>query len=430
MTNESSIARDTSWSFMAEVARLVAGVGVFLLVARALGPTQFGLFIAIASIVNFTLPFANLGSSLLLVQRVRRDDKDIGESFRTALTMTLVGGAIATAVMSPLLSLFLDDAPPAAIVGVSLGEYVFGATVALCGYASIAQGDMRTSALVTCADSAARVAAAVFLLALSRPTVTGWAVAECVGAVITATLMIRLTSRRHHIRIGVRRLVCQDVIDGLPYSASLAAFSAQDGVDKPLMVRFGWGVDAGLYAAAYRIPALAFVPVQALLVATFNRSFTAGKAGIDAAMRLARRLLIPSLAYSVVAALAIMAFAPLARPLLGDDFEGALPMLRWLAVLPVIRTLQYFPANAITGAGYPRKRLLLLVITLVVNLALCLALIPDHSWRGAATATIIAESLYAVMLWITVGVLHRREAAAAIASATDDNDEGVEHHEG
>jgi hypothetical protein len=41
----------------------------------------------------------------------------------------------------------------------------------------------------------------------------------------------------------------------------------------------------------------------------------------------------------------------------------------------------------------------MLLATLAVNLVACLMLIPQWSWRGALTATFVAETVYAVMLW-------------------------------
>ena len=408
-----SIARDTGWSFLAEAVRLIAGIGVFLLVARSLGPSEFGVFVAIAAIVTFMAPFANLGGPLLLVQRVRRDDHELSSSFRIAWSMVLAGGAAAVLVAVVLITTALDQAPPVAVLAIAIGEFILAGTVSLCSYLAIACGDLQAHALVVSASSVLRLVAAGVLLTAGAPSVTSWALTQMVALGVTAIGAVVLTSRHFRVHIGLGRISRPDVVDGLPYSASIAAFSAQDGIDKPLLVRFGWSLDAGLYAAAYRVAALAFMPVQALLVATLGRSFTAGKQGIRPAMRLARRLLVPSLAYSIGVGLAILLFAPLAKPLLGDDFEGAVPMLRWLAFLPVVRTLQYFPGNALTGAGYQRARLGILVITLVISAGLCLALIPDHSWRGAVIATFVAEVAYCLMLWGFAWHRSRRESAEA-----------------
>jgi O-antigen/teichoic acid export membrane protein len=48
------------------------------------------------------------------------------------------------------------------------------------------------------------------------------------------------------------------------------------------------------------------------------------------------------------------------------------------------------------------------VVTLVVNLVLCIALIPAHSWRGAVAATAASECTYAVLLWTIAAVQLRR----------------------
>lgn len=410
LPGEASIIHDTSWQFIAEASRLVAGVGVFVLIARSLGPSEFGLFVAISSVVTFIVPFANLGAPLLLVQRIRRDGRPMEESFGAAIGMTIAVGLGAAAILLPILVAVLHRAPPSAVIGVAVGEFVFGGIMSACAYSAIAAGNLRASAAVTLLDCVGRLSAAVWLTVWSTPSVTSWALAQCAADAITAAVALIFTVRSRGIRLKLTRPTRRDAIDGLPYCASIAAFSVQDGIDKPLMVRFGWNVDAGWYGAAYRIPALAFVPVQALVVATFNRSFSVGRSGMAATIALARRLLLPSLLYSIVAAGLIVVLAPAARPFLGHDFDGALPMLKWLAILPILRTLQYFPANAMTGAGYPRYRLMILLGVLSVNIVLCLALIPGHSWRGAATATLITEALYALLLWLAALRLIKHEA--------------------
>jgi O-antigen/teichoic acid export membrane protein len=407
-TGTSSIARDTRWSLLSEVVRFSVGIAVFLLVARTLGRSEYGIFVAIGSIVTIIGPFANVGSSLLLLQRVRRDERDIGESFRTAFTITCVGGAVASVATVGITLAIVHAAPWLAVLIVAVGEMVCTGVVSLCAYTAMACGDLRTYSLVLSGAAAARLVAAGAFFASGSHALTAWAALQTAAAAITAGLALRHTQRRFGVIAGRGVVDRSDISDGMPYAASIAAFSAQDGIDKPLMVRYGWRDDAGLYAAAYRIPGMAFIPVQALIVATVNRSFSEGRQGIAASMRLARKLLVPSLAYSIVAATVMVVGAPLFRPLLGSEFSGSVTILRWVAFLPIVRTLQYFPANALTGAGFQRSRLVALLITLVVNLVLCVALIPHHSWRGALAATAIAEVAYAAMLWGIAGYQLRR----------------------
>lgn len=411
-----SLAGDTAWSLWAEVTRMVGGLAVFFVLTRALGTDGFGEFTAIAAIVTFIVPVAQVGASLLLVQRISREDHTADQAFATAFTMVIVGGMVA----APLTVAGMAFVPGLSVAAAALlcaGEMLGGATTSLCGYLAIAHGRLRYYAQVITVLTGVRVCAAVTLLAIGSTNVVMWALLQALAVSVTGVAVLVRTRRAFGLQRTWGRVRRHDLSEGFPYSASVAAFSAQDGIDKPILRSSGWTRDAGLYAAAYRLPTIILLPVQALLVASYNRTFSKGKHGLAATLAFARRLLAPSLAYAVVVGGLLALAAPLCVSVLGSDFADAVPIVRWLAVLPTLRVLQYFPANALSGAGYQRLRMGLLISMLVVNLACCLAWIPHHSWRGALVATVVAETWYAITLWIStrwlLGVERRRPAVAA-----------------
>ena len=395
----SSLAGDTGWSLAAEVIRMVGGLVVFFVVARALGTDGFGEFTGIAAVVSFVVPLAQVGASLLLVQRIRRDDHSPDDAFATALTMVVGGGVVASVVTVAAVSL-VPGLSVTATVWLCAGELLGGAVTSLCAYMAIAHGRLREYAKVIAVLTIMRLAAAMALLASGSDSVVVWALLQALAVSATGVVVLLSTRRLFSLQRlwGVVRR--QDLAEGIPYSASVAAFSAQDGIDKPILRSAGWINDAGLYGAAYRVPTIAMLPIQALLVASYNRTFSEGKRGLAPAMAFARRMMAPSVTYAVLVGTLIVLAAPLCVPILGNEFADAVPIVRWLGLLPLLRVLQYFPANALTGAGYQRVRLSLLISTLLINLALCLAWIPDHSWRGALAATFVGETWYVVVLWI------------------------------
>jgi O-antigen/teichoic acid export membrane protein len=81
--------------------------------------------------------------------------------------------------------------------------------------------------------------------------------------------------------------------------------------------------------------------------------------------------------------------------------------VRWLAVVPLLKTVHYFGADALTGAGYQGTRTTLLLLVAGTNLALNVWLIPLYSWRGAAIATIVSDAMLAVAIWVTLWYLVR-----------------------
>lgn len=404
-----SIAGATSWSLAAEAARLVGSTASFLLISRRLGPADYGLMAAILAIVTTISPFANLGAPLLLTQRIKRDQMDREQTFRTATGMTLTGAAGFTIITAVALQFVLDPPLVASLI-LPFVSFALNGILQLCTGLAIACDDIRWYSAITVFGSGTVIMAAVIFSSVGKPTIVNWCVVSLVANLICVALVLKGTAHRFHVGVGWGAIRKSDAIQGFPYSASIAAFAAQDGADKPFMVRYGWTNDSGLYAAAYRVSTLAFVPVQALIVANLGRTFEAGRDGVAGSLKLAKRLLPAALTYSSLACACIMIGAPLFSPLLGESFGGAVEILRWCAFLPLVRTLQFFPANVLMGAGYQPLRLKLLLGMLGLNLSLCVAFIPDHSWRGALLATFVAESAYALTLWIAVRALARREA--------------------
>ena len=103
-----------------------------------------------------------------------------------------------------------------------------------------------------------------------------------------------------------------------------------------------------------------------------------------------------------------MAGASLLPLILGEGFRQATEALRWLAPLPLLKTLHYFVSDSLTGSGFQGTRTLAQVGVAIFNVALNFALIPSYGWRGAAWASIASDGLLVVALWSVAAVLLAR----------------------
>jgi O-antigen/teichoic acid export membrane protein len=165
----------------------------------------------------------------------------------------------------------------------------------------------------------------------------------------------------------------------------------------------------GIYAAADRAVGMAFVPVMALLTATYARFFRAGTEGMAGTTAFARRLLPAAAGYGAFVGVALFLLAPLAPIVLGSDFQSSEAALRWLSPIPFLSALAYLAADALTGADAQGVRTIVQAAAAVVNVGLNLWLIPAYSWRGAAWATIASFAFLATALWIVSWRLVRDE---------------------
>jgi O-antigen/teichoic acid export membrane protein len=174
----------------------------------------------------------------------------------------------------------------------------------------------------------------------------------------------------------------------------------------------------GAYGAAYRLVDLVFLPVNSLLIAAYARFFQQGVRGVLATAHLARRLLAVAAGYSLAAAAALYLLAPLVPEVLGAEYREAIEIIRFLAILPVIKAIYYFGADALTGAGYQGVRTIIQVALAAINIGLNLVVIPLYSWKGAALATLVTEALLGLTIWLTIWLLATRERAGARPAAT------------
>jgi O-antigen/teichoic acid export membrane protein len=112
--------------------------------------------------------------------------------------------------------------------------------------------------------------------------------------------------------------------------------------------------------------------------------------------------------YSVIAFAALTFGAPLVPHILGHQYADIKSALRWLALLPVLKTLHYFTADALTGAGHQRLRTFIQIGVAVFNVLINLWLIPAYGWKGAAWSSITSDALLASSLLVTISLLCRK----------------------
>jgi O-antigen/teichoic acid export membrane protein len=108
-----------------------------------------------------------------------------------------------------------------------------------------------------------------------------------------------------------------------------------------------------------------------------------------------------------------MAGAGVVPLILGKQYRLTSEALRWLAVLPILKAVHFFLADALTGAGYQALRTSIITGVAVFNVCINLWIIPAYSWRGAAWSSIASDLLLLGALATAVYVLKRRSELMA-----------------
>jgi O-antigen/teichoic acid export membrane protein len=218
-----------------------------------------------------------------------------------------------------------------------------------------------------------------------------------VSGLVVVAAVIAVTANIGRPRFQPRLLVAR-LGEGLGFSVAFSTTSIYNDIDKAMLTRYGMYAANGAYSVAYRIIDIACIPVRALHAAALPSFFRAGAApGGSAAF--AKQVLKGTFPWGIFAGIALFMGAPLAVPILGRSFETTVPALRWLAVIPVFRTLHLSAGDAITSGGHQRWRTMSQFGAAALNFGLNLYLIPRWSWQGAAWASVATDGALAAANW-------------------------------
>ena len=415
---ERGLATGAAWMLGAQGIRLLAQVVYFVLLARRLGAAGYGAFAGALGAISLMVPFAGMGAGSFLIRGVTRGVHTPDHWWgRAVLTVVRGGAALALGVIALGWLLLHDRIPFWLLVGVTVSDVMLLPLIEVSGQAFQALDRLDRAALIWVVWSGLKVAAAVTLTIVPGGNLSLWAVLYPLSTGGAALVAVRAVTRRVGWPPRPTSFGRAELREGLMFSLSGSARSVYDDIDKAMLARFGSLGVTGIYGAAYRIIDVAFLPVRSLVFAAYPRFFARGAAGVRAVAALARSLVPVAAAYCLAAGAALFLLAPLVPLILGRSYSGVADAIRWLAILPSLRAMHYFAADALTGAGHQELRTAAQVGVAVLNVALNLILIPAYSWVGAAWASLASDATLAVSLWSILTVLARHASDPLAAPA-------------
>ncbi|HEY1991690.1 MAG TPA: oligosaccharide flippase family protein, partial [Gammaproteobacteria bacterium] len=348
-----ALARNTLWMILGQGLRLVVQFAYFVLIARVLHKDGYGAFSGAVALVAVLAPFAGWGSGSLLVKNVARDLSCFPLYWGRALTVSCVSAAALIALALMLAYWILPSSVSLLVVlCIAISDLLFARLLEVAGQAFQAVHQLAKTAALWVLLSVARLLAVLVLIHVhSADDLMTWSWLYLLGTAVVAAgacAWVTMQLGRPDWRMSDWR---REFSEGFFFAASVSAQRIYMDSDKALLTRLASLEAAGIYAAASRMLDVAFVPVNALLSATYTRFFMHGTQGVDGTIRFSKRLLPYALAYSAMAGIGLYLLAPLIPLMLGQGFYDAIAAVRWLAVVPLLMTLHRLAADSLTGAG-------------------------------------------------------------------------------
>ncbi|WP_249979293.1 oligosaccharide flippase family protein [Vreelandella olivaria] len=388
----SILIKNSAWALVAQGGKVVAQAGLFIILARGFGASDFGFFMAMFSIAQLIYPFSGLGTHNTMVMRVSRLPRLLPYYFWTPLFATLFIGIIAAVLFSWIVVSFYDS-PQWMVLLILLTELVSYRLLDVATHAWQAKENLKKVSLAYLSISLTRVLLATVLLSTGWLSLSTWIVFNIVFTSLIAVWCLYLVIKKYDLFKCKVRVYYKDIYRSIYFSFSGSSQAINANVDKIVLSRIGTLYDVGVYSAAYRVVQMSLIPIIALFQAAYPSYFRAGRKEIRGALELSRRLALPLLAYSLFASLSIYFLSPTVPFILGEDYEGAVDLIRLLCPLPVLFALHHLLGEAMTGAGLQKERAFVQIIVGFISVLINIVLIKTFGVVGAVFAILVSEFL-------------------------------------
>src|SRR5450759_552976 len=400
---EISKRKPFSKTFVKNTVLSIAGSGLnvfllgiyFILLARALGPKEYGAFAAVLALSRIFSFFASWGYGNILLKNVSRDPSKFQGYWGICLLIVLVGGLSLTLVVLAISKVVLHlSIPIVAIVFISFSDLIFAGILALSQQAYLSFDNMLRYMQLQSGASAFRLAGVILMMVIIRePSVLSWSVLYLFTGIVPSIFGIALVNKElGRYKFGMK-IVKAEILEGFYFSVSQSSQTIYNDIDKTLLASMATLEVTGLYTAAYRFVDFSFTPISGLLISSYANFFRHGVDGIRGSLNWARKIILWASAYGLLAAIVLYFISGLIPLLLGSAYNETAEILRWLAPIIIFKSVELLIANILTGSGHQGARTSIQLSLAVVNFMATVWLIQLYGWFGAALASIGTEVL-------------------------------------
>jgi O-antigen/teichoic acid export membrane protein len=395
-------------------ANFLLQAGYFILLARLLGVTEYGVFAGTFALVNMVTPYSALGSAMLFMRYVSADHSQAGVYWGNALLIT--------SVISVLMAGSFFFLGPA-LTNIHNGLIFVVLVFANCLFSQISLSassvlqtfeKMRATAALSFLSNLARFLTLMVLqIMLHHATAFQWSIGVLIASGLAAIAsMIWVRSEIGPSRFNIR-LLFRRASEGVGFSFAGTTQAVYNDVDKTMLSHYGLNRENGFYTLAYRIVDFAATPISAIDAAILPRIFRLSRDNMGKVVRLAAKSAAAAVLVGAIIAIGILVVAPVVPHLVGRQFAGVLIALRWLCWIPLLRGIHRMTGGALTGSGHQNLRTAAQFAVAGMNFLLNLWWIPVYGWIGAAWSSVASDGLLAVLnslllLWVSKRVSYRQ----------------------
>lgn len=399
-----SIVSDTVATSCVLAVRVLAQAITLLLVARMLGPEQFGQLAGLSAIAIILGTAAPLGTNFIVLRDISISASSRAHTLSYAIPTTLTTSALLLlAFFAAASAISRSSSSIMAWTLIGAAEIWLQPLVQLAASEHHARGRIVYSQVVTTLPLICRAIAtiAAWWLEVADPLSTyacAYIASTVIGLAIATTTLQEAWPKPSAWR--------SPSLTELKSASGFAALSVTRlgplELDKALALALLSLTAAGNYSASARVVGASVIPVFALMLAALPRLFRQSNPTHRETFH--ARLIAVSTAYGAAMAAALFFAAPLIQSAFGEGFGGIEDALRWLCIGIPALAIRIASGNILMASGTPWRRVLIECLGMATLIGCAVVFTRGGSAAGMPLAIVTAEWAMAV---IGIAAIHR-----------------------
>jgi O-antigen/teichoic acid export membrane protein len=395
-----SLARNASWILIGQGLSVVCQAAYFILLARLLGSTEYGIYAGAFATVAILSVYSTLGSQFTLLRHVSANPKEFPLYWGNVLATTSVLGCFFVGVLVLTISHIAHSYSVGLIVCVAIGDCICSQITDASSRVFQVFEKMRITAFLGLLTNLLRTLLAGYLLwSLHHATAQQWVMASLAVSTFAMCAALTLVTKQFGWPEFSADLLRKRSGEGVIFAISSSTSGIYNNFDKAMLGHYGMNAANGVYSMAYRVVDICTMPISSIHAAAFPRFFKKGVGGVGITTPYAWRIVKRTAPMALLLSMAMALTAPIIPHLLGNSFFESISALRWLCLLPVFRSFQYSAGDALTGAGLQKLRFGSQAVGAAFNFGVNLYLIPHYGWIGAAWSSLATDALLGLSNW-------------------------------
>lgn len=414
-------AKGVLWSFIQRWGSHVISFSVFLLLARLLGPKDFGLVAMAGIFIAFMKVFLDQGFATAIVQRENLEPEHLDTAFWAGLLISigLIGLSLLTA---PAIADFYDEPQLAGVIGwLSLG-FLFKALNSVQTAILTRKFAFKTLAVrsIIAMVIGGTVGITMALTGQGVWSLVGNQLAMGLAEVVVLWSVSDWRPGWQFSRQHLQELLSYGLnVTGLNGLNFLNRYS-----DNLLVSTFLGPTALGYYTVAYRVLTVLTELISKTTTQVAFPAFSRLQEDPDRLRRAFYKATQFTSLISLPAFLGIAALSPeIVQTLFGDQWHASAPVMRILTMAGILQTVTHFNGPVIMAMGKPGWHLGIKSVNTVVNVVGFIVVVPWGIVAVAAAYVIRAYVLSPLDLWVLRRLIGLRwpaylsQVAAPLAAA-------------